>query len=252
MKTKHIILSGALALSLTSLARAELTVDWGNDPFSSLFTSNGTSQWDSSYHVEMGTFGSVFTPDTSNMSLWSTNFISAQTLNDLNGGSGAGINLSLGYFTGTFALDSSNISNQSNNLFGAGQQMYIWAYKNDKTYTNGLEWALVTNSNWIVPTANNTPSSTIWRTSDLGTTPVFGGNTVLTDVNNFVQSSTQGAGTYTAPNLPGSANPNDFTPDTFELQTHTTTVAPVPEPSSVLLVGAAGVLGMLRRRRLLR
>ena len=240
MKPRHLLATSILALALTATAKADLTIDWGNDPFSTLIASNGTSLFDDSYKMEIGTFNTSSlggVPTSGNMSLWGSSWTSADTLGappDLNG---AGLNSGLGYFTGTFTFDSSNHSTNSGSLFGGNEQVYMWIYKGDKTYATGLEWALITNSAWVTPTANTTPNADQWRISDPGTSVVFGG------VNNI-----QSAGDYTAPNMPTVANANDSDSANFEVQTHTLTVSPVPEPGGVLMIGMIGMATLLRRR----
>jgi hypothetical protein len=247
MKLKHTLLTLCLALCAAGSAEASLTIDWGSDPFGTFLESDGTSLFNTNYFAELGSFAPGFSPTAANITSWSSNWVSAQQLN-VNTGTGNGINLSSSYITGTVGLSDTNVSSSTGNLFAGGTQMYMWVYEGSKTYGPGMEWAVVTNPSWTVtaPTAN--PLNTGYRMTDAGTVAIFGG-----------VNGVSGAGDHATANLPAQAyvGTGDFdgftdeTPNTFEIQTHTVNASPVPEPGSAMLVGAVGVLGLLRRRRTL-
>jgi hypothetical protein len=237
MKLKHTLLSLILALSAAGPLQASFTIDWGSDPFGTLLQSDGNSMFNNNYKAEFGAFNAGFIPTMSNITEWSDNWILGQQI-DVNTGSGNGISLTNSYITGTFALNDSNVANTSGNLFAGGTQMYMWVYETDKTYGPGMEWAVITNAAWTVPAPTTNPLNAVYRSTDPGTVAVFGG------VNNV-----SGGGDYTAANLPVAAFPDDDNPNTFEIQTHTLNASPVPEPGSAMLIGAVGMLNMLRRKR---
>jgi hypothetical protein len=261
MKSKPLLLAGLLLACASSKSHADITIDWGTAAFSSMVDSSGTGLFDSSYRFEMGAFATGFTPTAANMSLWQSNWLGiAET-----GTAAAGVNLSLGYVAGTFTLrdtapgvggslansriydpnDNSNIpSGFDANLFSTGIQGYMWVYKDNKTYQNGLEWALLTNSQWNASASEidgSIPTTEVWNVSEPGTTAVFGG-----------VYDTQGPGVYSTPTVrhPEDTLANGGTPATFEIQTHTVNIAPVPEPGAALMIGSIGMLSLLRRRRL--
>jgi hypothetical protein len=237
MKLRHTLLAASLAFLSAGSARADFTIDWGSDPFGTLLKSDGNSLFTPTYHSQFGSFTAGFTPTASNLDQWEANWNSGQTL-DVASGGGNGISLENAYITGTFALNNSNVANTNGNLFAGGSQMYMWVYDNNTTYQPGLEWALITNPDWVVPAPTTNPTNAVWRSTDPNTVAVFGG------VNNV-----QGGGDFTSPNLPAAANVDDSDPATFEIQTHTINASPVPEPGSAMLIGSVGLMSLLRRRR---
>jgi hypothetical protein len=219
----------AVILMVTVLPIANgATIFWGSLNNDSLYNSSGNAL-DSSFSFEIGTFVTGFTPTVSNMSQWQANWLvfdratsgqgwdpATQTID-----SGVGVvHTTTGGSSSSAALPSS--------VFEQGAEAYLWAF-NSKVYEAGSEWALVYSANtaddlfgagvWEFPDPAMTGDSFDWQTRDLDTA-IFGG-----------VENTQGPGNF-------SVNPGTFT-----LQTHA-----IPEPSSALMVLAAGVALRLRRR----
>lgn len=214
---KTLTLFFALLLALPAAAR---TINWGNSFGDSLFDSHG-SALDDSFVFELGSFGS-FTPTENNMEDWLANwkpFDRAQAPDDWNPVDG------FFYSSATMLNGQVSSAGLSPAVFSPGEQAYIWVYNTQAMEFGHTEWALVTDVfNWNFPVADGKEELSInWRLSTSNYL-VYGG---LHDV--------QGAGDYTVD------------PGSYAIQTHSV----VPEPSSVLLVVAAGALVMIRRRRLM-
>jgi hypothetical protein len=258
MKTTHASTLSSAAAKLASLAALLLaflpgsssatTINWGTyiSPSSYLFDSTGANLNDD-YVFELGTFGS-FTPTQANMSTWLANW---KVFDRALAPSGSGWNSAAGVVARsatateiitapTDLLYDSVSSNASLPpfVFNQGEQAYIWVYNDTfgnlsptPSYNAALNWALVTNGlgdgspsdDWLFPAPSGHVSTTLdWRIEDATASP-FGG---LND--------SQYAGDFSS------------TPGAFVLQTHT---APVPEPSSALLLACTGLGILLRRRR---
>lgn len=214
-------------LVLLTLPSRATTLSWGSNPGDELYLSSG-QPLDDSFTFELGTFG-LFIPTIGNLDLWSSNwrlFDRAIAPSENGWNSGAGFINSSATLSETFQSDSIYASPSS--LFSQGEQLYIWAY-NSLTLTTGPEWALVTNGdsdgnsadNWVVPEPVCCGGSTLdIRIEDATSVPLGGVN------------DTRGPGTFTAD------------PPTYLLQT-----SAVPEPSGALLIGSAGLLALVRRRR---
>jgi hypothetical protein len=253
MKTKTLFsachvasLTAALFLAFGDSTHAT-TINWGTyiSPSSYLFDSAGTNL-DDNYVFELGTFG-LFNPTTVNMSDWLANWkvfdrATAPGTNGWNSGSGIVAHSATAIDQPATPDLTDSLSDNASlpaNTFNQNEQAYIWVYKDtfgnpnpSPTYGAALQWALVTNNStdgipaddWLFPPPSGHVVSTLdWRIEDATATP-FGG------LNNV-----EGAGDFSS------------TPPDFILQTHT--VAAVPEPSSALFVGLAGVLMMLRRSK---
>ncbi len=214
-----------IGLAAASPGRAD-TVNWGSS-FGGVHVESDGDALLATFTFEIGTFGSTFIPDETNVDLWSANWkvLDAATYND-----------TLNIFTDSFdLLDHPTLPGQvvSNSPdadpvnFSQGEQVYIWVYNTD-TAAPGSEWVLITDNDgaggddWVIPDPDDQTIDPVqWRVST-ATQVVFGG---LNDVS--------GPGERTGG------------PPLFDLQTHTF----VPEPSGALLVGCGlGVLALRRRR----
>ena len=214
--TSLLILASCLLLGSAVQAR---TIAWGTETDSILIDSNGTTL-DADYTFELGTFG-TFVPTATNMDQWLTNwkvFDRAVAPTDYN--------VEFGWVSNSATLEADMTSSRSDlpqHTFNVGEQAYIMVYDSLALGQANTEVALVTDSTWLMPTSDtHSPDTRDWRINAAGNA-VYGG---LNDV--------QGPGAH-------SANPTAFV-----LQTHTT-AAPVPEPSSAMLLTLAGL--MMRRRR---
>jgi hypothetical protein len=207
------------------------TISWGSDTESLLFTSGG-SLLDSSYTFEVGTFGD-FIPTSTNTDQWFDNWKRFDRATTANGSwnPGAGwVSANVTVLDGTDPLVTTDIVSSSafadtSKTWLVGEKAYIFVY-NNATITPTTEWALVTDPSWTLPGSSTHSSITVDWTVNLAGQPILGGNENV----GFVGTRTVN---------PGFSN----------LQTSTVNPAAVPEPSSVLLVGAVGLLGLLGRRR---
>ena len=183
----------------------------------------------SSYHFELGTFGS-FTPDNSNLATWRTNWklLDTGVYND-----------AIKYFSGeatqnwnatdsVWNPDASDAPASTSTQFAEGEQVYIWIY-NNLDQVAGTEWGVFTRT-----------GTGAWKLPDFA----GGGQPDLTQTMVMSQANTTPFG-----GLPTGQGPGYFTPPTtgFAYQTHN--FAPVPEAGSFILAGFALVGGLLRRRR---
>jgi hypothetical protein len=169
----------------------------------------------------VGTFANGFTPTDANATSWSSNWVSFGTDNT---------DTSFPYTWGGIG----SVNDASTNSF----QGYIWGYNNQGLMgLTGGEALLVTSTSWVTPTfGSNTPSPD-WAISN-STTTVFGRVDRNIDAAGSVD---QGAGIISSPVA-------DSTASTFEVQSATWNVAPVPEPGSALLLASLGLLARVRRR----
>lgn len=205
-------------LLLASMHASGVTINWGSPVVSQFVNSEGQAL-DSSYKVELGVFVNSFVPTSENTAEWSANW---RTF------SAGAFNLQNGYFTGTADLKGDGSSSDVLADIGVNYsdlEAYVWVFNSD-TMQVGSEWFLGRSDSWVLPSASpgccdgRTPLN--WSTSDLnvGDTPVFGGQGVVS-----------GGGTV-------------IIPGNYVLQTYT-----VPEPSVLLLGSSAVVWSCLRRRR---
>ena len=189
-----------------------------------LLMANGVTGLDDTFKFELGSFG-AFVPTMTNFDDWMTNWkpfarAQAPAIN--------GWNSNLSYFDFSADLELGGMSSQglSGDVFGAGEAAYIWVY-NSFSNTPGAEWALVTNDdsdlnsadNWLFPDPSEVFPAEFNLASALS--PIMGG-----------LHNVQGGGDFTAPLT------------AFTLQTHA-----VPEPAGAALIMIAGVLWRLRRVR---
>lgn len=212
MKSLPILASAALM----TVSQAQ-TLNWGNDFFGYVENSAGANV-DTSYVFELGSFANGFIPNETNTASWLANW---QVFDSTS------YNPGNGYFTSTVYIEngvtSSNPSASTQSF--AGMDAFIWIRKGDDP-VEGSEWLLARAQNWIFPLTGGDCCNTDvveWSVNDLtgSDIPKWGR-----------QSGVNGPGTYTSSGSSG-------------LQTFTF----IPEPSSMLLAGLAGVFLMTRRRR---
>lgn len=211
-----------LVFALIAVSAPARTISWRSGIGDTLIDSTGLSL-DDRFTFELGAFDAGFTPDATNYGDWSSRWhaFGQATFEPLFGN---GWEPGLQYFTKDTTVLGGQLSSESPPLasyaFTAGTQAFLWVY-DSKLVAPTSEWALVSGSTWNFPTSdllNLTP--VLWELNSADRT-IWGGANDL-----------RGDGLYTA--LPGS----------FDLQT-----AVVPEPAGLVLLGCAGwVLGMRRRR----
>ncbi len=208
----------ACAVGLAAGPGQAQTLNWGNALLDANFNSAGGAI-DATYTFAIGTFSDGFAPTAANTGQWGGEWTALDTTT---------YNEATGWFTGSYTM-------QAGDAPLSGRQAYIWVYNNlagDET----SEWVLITDDSgsdglgdeWLVPAyvdplGGNPPGSYDWRVST-ATTPVWGG------LNNVAGAGEQAV-----------------VPPSYALQTFSFP-APIPEPSSAVLLALAGAL-MLRRRR---
>lgn len=204
-----------------------VNVSWGSTPFDNLYDSSGAAL-DASFTFEIGKFANGFVPTYSNMVYWADNW---QVFDRATNGDGWDPTNS--WFTSVANLESTGLSQFSPPLpayvFAEDDIGYMWIY-NSLTFDPLSEWALIGNTSadanasddWLFPNPadQSTPTDESWTLLNASEVIVGGLNNV------------QGDGTFSA------------SPGTFSLQTSV-----VPEPGSVLLLAAAGLLLRLQRGR---
>jgi hypothetical protein len=233
MKSKFFLPLAATLVGMFSLVPtpgAASTIFWGSFEPDYFYTSNGTPLG-SSFLFEVGTFDTTggWTPSSTNVTEWSGRWKVFDRATD-----GAGWDTVLRKIENsvdhTATSGSSSPDALPTDVFAQGSTAYLWVYNSLNIQNAATEWALLADMNrgvannllndWVFPDpALQSGESFDWQTRDLDTA-IFGG------VNNI-----QGPGDYTS------------TPAMFTIQTHV-----VPEPGGALLIAAAGVLVVLRRR----
>lgn len=224
-----------LPMLVTWLSLSQLqarTISWSNLVGDDLFNSQGVAL-DASFTFEMGIFINDFVPTSSNINDWNTNWqvFDAAVVGD-------GWNVGAQFFASTAEQLPSGLSNSSfttGGTFLLSSQAYLWVY-HSKTVDFSSEWALVSDfsgvgniaDRWVFPsppTEDQVNLSMTWSLAD-AETALFGA---------LHSGVSEGGGEVT--NQPSS----------FSLQTYQ-----VPEPGSALLIASAGLLMLIRRRRLFR
>ena len=214
----HLPIQALLALVLTLVCfspKAEAsTIFWGSFSNDILLDSAGNSL-DGSYRFEVGTFVTGFTPTVADIQLSEANWMDQF------------VNTSADH---TASAGSSSPDADPADVFAQGVLAYLWVFNSKDLGVAGTEWALLANYDtgtdafpgaWEFPDPNLPPGDSFdWQTRDLDAA-IFGG------VNN-----TQGPGAHTPP------------PGAFTIQTHV-----VPEPGSLVLLGAAFAFTARRSRR---
>ncbi len=153
----------ALALAAAS-ARAG-TINWGSEFLSTLLASDGTAIPATGYTFELGTFATGFTPTSSNILDWESNWTSVDT---------ADYNAEAGYFTAALEWTPAHAE-------FVNRQAYLWIHNAFTDPAN--EWLLVTDAAWKFPAVDDGCCGTTfpvqWSVSDVDTeaTPLWGANT---------------------------------------------------------------------------
>lgn len=238
MKVRSALLSALGVLSLLAAPHSSArTVGWSNEAFDLLYDSSGDSL-DSTFRFEIGAFVTGFVPTASNMSDWAANWrVFDLAFHDTAAPDPAdgGWNVGFGFFAGSANHLTNGTSDSlyasAGHSFAQNTQAYLWVY-NSKDFAFTSEWALVgdlsaagnTADRWLFPNpADQISPSLIWALSDADTA-IIGG---------LRSGAIQGTGNF-------SSQPPSYALQTFQ----------VPEPGGALLIGSAGLLLMLRRRRL--
>lgn len=217
----------AAALLFIGMARAQ-QIDWGTVIYSDLVDSEG-EVLDNSFVFQLGSFDAGYDPSANAPGDWLDHWevFDEAAYNGIEEPVDDGI---WGYYTSTANMEPDGTSDSPDETPGAtsfeGRQAYIWIRNGDNPEP-GTEWLVVTTSSWVFPAAdpaccgNSLPLE--WSSSDLtgGDVPLWGS-----------QGGTPGPGEYTVT--------GPYTQQTFTF---------VPEPSSALLVGMAGLMLATRRRR---
>lgn len=230
MKLQKILLGLPAAIVLATPASA-IQINWGSAVDSVFRDSTGTPL-DETFAIQLGYFESVlgepFVPTATNAAEWSSHWKVFDQ---------AAFNPEEGYFTSSAVMNSTGGSSYSPlGVDFSNQEAYIWIH-NTETPGPTAEWFLgrsatasASTAAWNLPAkpADDCCDTTVleWSVTDLdsGDTPVYG-----------KQGEQTGAGVF-SDNAPG-----------YTLQTFT--FAPVPEPSSSLLLALGGMAVALRRRR---
>lgn len=222
MNAKLIKLTISLAYSLIICHYAQAgTIHWGNALGDSFYSSTGsqisTTDLSSQFKFELGVFEAGFTPNGTNVNLWTSKW---KKLDSASYG--------VGSFAGSVTLGSGGIldgdTSEPVSIF-AGQQAYIWVY-NGLSLTPGSEWSLVSNTNWILSDSSGQVASTqSLFLSNPGTTATFG--------------QEQGDGTLST----GAGYASNPLNSGFQIQTYSF----IPEPSTMALLFSG--MGLLWRRR---
>jgi len=208
------------------------TIFWGsNFGVDILMDSNG-QPLGGEFSFEIGSFDGGFVPTVGNLNDWAANWKvfdraydptplipddgDPEGWSEENQGFAGTVDHTLG--GGSSSPDADPLS-----VFPQGEVVYLWVY-NTKNRDTDTEWALVTDgtnlgdnfNDWVFPDPTDLGSFD-WQLEDADTA-VYG-----------ALNGTTGGG------------------DPFTIQT---SLVPVPEPGSVLLVGFAMLGGLLRRRRI--
>ena len=202
-------------------------ISWGSQPFDSLFDSTGTAL-DASFVFEIGSFANGFVPTYENMVYWEANWKPFDRAVN-----GDGWNPGASYFNSISNLKADGTPQFSPVApaftFAENEVGYMWIY-DSLSFEPTSEWALITNTSgdfnaaddWLFPDpADQSNPQNVYFTLVNASEIVVGG------LNN-----NQGDGRFSAD------------PGTFSLQTSV-----VPEPGSVMLLAAAGLLLRVQRGR---
>ena len=256
MKLKHYSLAPLAALLLTLSGRAD-TINWSGDLTDDKFFNQagvGGLPLDGSYWFELGTFGSGFTPTSANVGSWAANWhIADRASSDAsidpnqqwNPGSPVGTlpilsaSVAVDGHTGLTSkfgelnsaaaqLDAKYLNNDGLTGYdftdqatpGFKQKAYIWVF-NDRTIGPSSYWGLFTSTSPVWEFPEHDPSLAPCNCAPL----------------NFYLSQTDVSVLGPPPTAPG--------PGT------TLVLIPVPEPGSAILILAAGIILLIKRRRLL-
>lgn len=216
-----------LILVLCAVTAPAATVSLSSGFGDTLLDTNGV-ELDSTFSFELGTFGNSFIPTGSNTGLWEANW---KPFAIAFAPGANGWNPDFDFFNADAEFQPLSPGNTvgtsdaglSGDTFTTGEQLFLWVY-DSKILAPTIEWALVTSATWLLPNPNDLSPGVGDFALSTANEAIVGG------VNNLY-----GEGTIN--NIPGGA---------FSLQT---ALAPVPEPSGVLLLLITSGGMLLRRRR---
>ncbi|RYD67286.1 MAG: hypothetical protein EOP83_03120, partial [Verrucomicrobiaceae bacterium] len=146
MRFLHLVVQAAAAVLFFAVTQAQaVTINWGSPVLSTTVNSQGAAI-DSSYHVELGTFVSGFTPTAQNVADWSANWrtFSVATYNE-----------ETGSFSGTADLLAGGGSSDPMSDLGVNfsdVEAYVWIF-NTETMAPDTQWFLGRSDSWVMPTA---------------------------------------------------------------------------------------------------
>jgi hypothetical protein len=224
----------AVALVTSAMAphaKAGSDIFWGNDINNDVMIDSLGNALGSQFSFEMGSFRDGFNPTMDNVNLWVANWMvfdrsfdpTPDDLTDPDSEGWESVNQILsGYARHTDLGGSDSLDANPADVFIQGQIVYMWVY-NTKDREAGTEWALVTSENnltntgnaWVFPDPLEVDGSYTWN---------------LADADLAIAGGVHGVSGGQA----------------FTIQT---SIIPVPEPSSALLVGLTALGALLRRRR---
>lgn len=205
----------AIAALLSAQDVDAQTVNWGSSFADVLLTSQGDSL-DGEFQFELGVFHEGFDPAASDPSLWEADWEAFDRATLENGG----FNPPLGFISRSAAIDEQG--HTDSDAFAPEVQLYdfrdsdvyLWAYRTDKSLAGGNEFALITDSTWKFPATVSPTAPPLEFRLAIGNEAILGG----------------------AKN------------ESFALQTASVGAA-VPEPSAAFLTVLGGGCLLLHRRR---
>lgn len=205
--------------------RADASTLFWESNFNDLLFDASEQPLDAGFSFEVGIFAGGFVPTVFNLNDWAANW---QVFDRAYQSDEFGWNPDEQFFARTVIHNADGTSDSpsavATDVFGQGEVVYLWVY-NTKNREAGTEWALVTDGvntgdtgdDWIIPDpADPVDTSYTWLLADADLA-IYG-------------------------NLGGTFGGG-------QAYTIQTSLVPVPEPGSVLLVGVAVLAGCLRRRR---
>ena len=153
-----------------AVVQAQVTINYTSPAFEIGKDSTGTAL-DGTYTFALGSFG-TFTPTSSNVADWATNFTALNSTTWITGGQNQ--------YSG-----SGTVSNNTA-PFTTSNQGVIWGY-NTQTIGATTEWILITNANWTFPafTDNNIVA---WTSTDSGTYAALGTLSGTTGADPYIQT----------------------------------------------------------------
>jgi hypothetical protein len=204
-----------MGILLVPASKASVTIVWASEVGLSAYNSDGVTALNDDFLAEIGIFATGFDPLTATPNELASQWrpFGSVPYNEQDD-----------YFSGSAELSS-------NAAAPIGSQIYLWVRNNN---VDPVEWFIATNNstdgdtndNWVVPdvAATNQTTRPMLLDLNLDTAPdldVLFGKTV----------EDTGNGEFTA------------TPGSYLIQTHA-----IPEPSGLMLLGAA-LIGLLGKRR---
>ncbi|MEN3944161.1 PEP-CTERM sorting domain-containing protein [Prosthecobacter sp. SYSU 5D2] len=206
------------------IPRADASTIFWESNFNDLLFDASEQPLDGGFTFEAGIFAGGFVPTSENLNDWAANWQVFATASESDGSWDPGVQS----FSKTIDHNPDGTSSDApvpTDIFTQGEVVYFWVY-NTKNREAGTEWALVADGtnvgdngdNWIIPD----PADPIGTVSYVW---------LLDDANTAIYG-----------NLDGTFGGGQG----YTLQT---SLVPVPEPGSVLLLGVAMLGGLVRRRR---